>query len=131
MSRKAAITQPRPGATRLPSSWARRPLPPITRQTSSCSAMSRTIESAIAKVNAAPSWTVTVVVWVVKPGPMAEVAMRNTAPSSVERVPEAIRLPVAGGAGLIGRSGTGAPHGTPGRGDAATLGPPPLPRNGR
>ena len=100
MSRKAAITQPRPGATRLPSSWARRPLPPITRQTSSCSAMSRTIETAIAKANAAPSWTVTVVVWVVKPGPMAEVAMRNTAPSSVERVPEAIRLPVAGGAGF-------------------------------
>ena len=94
MSRKAAITQPRPGATRLPSSWARRPLTPITRHTFSCSAMSMTIETAIAKANAAPSWTVKVVVWVMKPGPMAEVAMRNIAPSRVDRVPAAMRLPV-------------------------------------
>src|SRR3712207_7057169 len=54
--------------------------------------MSMTIETAIAKANAAPSWTVNVVVWVMKPGPMAEVAMRNIAPSRVDRVPAAMRL---------------------------------------
>jgi hypothetical protein len=103
-SRKAAITQPRPGATRLPSSWARRPLTPITRHTFSCSAMSMTIETAMAKANAAPSWTVNVVVWVMKPGPMAEVAMRNIAPSRVERVLAAMRppgAPVGGAAGAL------------------------------
>ena len=63
----------------------------MTRQTFICSAMSTTIDTAIANAKAAPSWTVKVVVWVMKPGPMAEVAMRNIAPSSVERVLAAIR----------------------------------------
>jgi hypothetical protein len=42
----------------------------------------------IANANAAPSCTVNVVVWVMKPGPMAEVAIRNIAPIRVERVLE-------------------------------------------
>ncbi|WP_231747759.1 hypothetical protein [Auraticoccus cholistanensis] len=82
----AAITQPSPGSTRLPSSWARRPETPITRHTFSCSAMSTRIETRIAKANATPSWTVKAVVWVMNPGPMAEVAIRNMAPTSVDRV---------------------------------------------
>jgi hypothetical protein len=48
--------------------------------------MSTRIDAAMAKANAAPSCTVNVVVWVMKPGPMAEVAIRNIAPISVDRV---------------------------------------------
>ncbi len=87
------MAQPRPGRTRLPSSCARRPLTPMTRQTFSCSAMSTRIDTAMANANAAPSSTVKAVVWVMKPGPIAEVAMRNIAPSSVERVLVAMREP--------------------------------------
>ena len=43
----------------------------------------------IAKAKAAPSLTVNVVGWVMKPGPIALVAMRNMAPSSA--VPLALR----------------------------------------
>ena len=39
-----------------------------------------TIEIRIAKAKAAPSWAVNCVVWVMKPGPMALVAIRNMAP---------------------------------------------------
>src|SRR3954467_15555808 len=88
-NRNPAITQPSPGTTRLPNSWARRPDTPMTRHTFSWRAMSMTIETAIANANAAPNCTVKAVVWVMKPGPMAEVAIRNIAPSRVERVLEA------------------------------------------
>ena len=47
--------------------------------------MSTRIDTRIANANAAPSWTVKTVVWVMKPGPMALVAMRNMAPSRAER----------------------------------------------
>jgi len=40
----------------------------------------------MAKAKAAPNFTVKVVVWVMNPGPMADVAMRNIAPSTVARV---------------------------------------------
>ena len=40
------------------------------------------------------------VVWVMKPGPMAEVAIRNMAPMRVLRVPALIRLRVAGVVGV-------------------------------
>jgi hypothetical protein len=82
----------------------------MTRQAFSWSAMSMTIETAIAKANAAPSCTVKVVVWVMKPGPMAEVAMRNMAPSRVERV---LAASFPDGAVVVGWSGgcdMGAPE---------------------
>ena len=41
---------------------------------------------AMAKAAAAPSFTVKVVVWVMNPGPIAEVAIRNIAPSKIDRV---------------------------------------------
>ena len=43
--------------------------------------MSTKMDSAIAKAKEAPIWTVKTEVWVKKPGPMAEVAMRNMAPA--------------------------------------------------
>ena len=52
----------------------------MTRQTFIWTAMSTRIETRIAKANAAPSSAVKAVVWVMKPGPMAEVAIRNMAP---------------------------------------------------
>ncbi len=52
----------------------------MTRQTFSCTAMSTMIETRIAKAKAAPNCAVKTVVWVMKPGPMALVAMRNIAP---------------------------------------------------
>src|SRR3954454_13806841 len=88
-NRNPAITQPSPGTTRLPNSWARRPDTPMTRHTFSWRAMSMTIETAMPNAKAAPNCTVKAVVWVMKPGPMAEVAIRNIAPSRVERVLEA------------------------------------------
>ena len=51
----AAITQPRPGRTVLPSSLARMPVTPSTRQTLSWIATSTRIEMRIAKAKDAPS----------------------------------------------------------------------------
>ena len=77
----------------MASSWARMPETPITRQTFSCTAMSMRIETRIAKAKAAPSWAVKVVVWVMKPGPMALVAIRNMAPiSAVRRLLAMLRM---------------------------------------
>ena len=64
--------------------------------------MSTRIEAAIANAKAAPRETVKVVVWVMKPGPMAEVAIRNIAPISVDLVlafiaVSGVFLPAAGG----------------------------------
>lgn len=66
---------------------------PTTRQTFSCTATSTMIEMTIAKAKAAPSCAVKTVVWVMKPGPIALVAMRNIAPRrapfvAVAAVPE-------------------------------------------
>ena len=58
----------------------------MTRQTFSWTAMSTRIETRIAKAKAAPSSAVKTVVWVMKPGPMALVAIRNMAPSRAPRV---------------------------------------------
>ncbi|MFI6829093.1 hypothetical protein ACIBG5_18445 [Kribbella sp. NPDC050241] len=49
--------------------------------------MSTSTETTIANANAAPSDTVNSVVWVMNPGPIAEVAIRNIAPISVDRLP--------------------------------------------
>ena len=82
----AVSNQPAPGTAWFASSWARSPETPTTRQTFSWTAMSTRIETRIANANAAPSWTVNVVVWVMKPGPMALVAMRNMAPRMAVRL---------------------------------------------
>jgi hypothetical protein len=58
----------------------------MTRQTFSCTAMSTRIDTSTANANAAPSRAVNVVVWVMNPGPMAEVAIRNIAPSTAPRL---------------------------------------------
>ena len=81
----AARTYPAPGSTWLASSWARMPETPMTRHTFSCTAMSTRMDTRIAKANAAPSCTVNTVVWVMNPGPIALVAMRNMAPSRALR----------------------------------------------
>ena len=47
--------------------------------------MSITIDTRIAHANAAPSWPVNWAVWVRKPGPIALVAIRKTAPITAER----------------------------------------------
>jgi hypothetical protein len=108
MSRSAAIAYPRPGATRLPSSWARRPETPMIRQMFICRAMSTRIDTAMAKANATPSSTVKAVVWVMNPGPIAEVAIRNIAPIRVERVLEDIFVLIGASAGGGVRSGCSA-----------------------
>ena len=65
----------------FPSSFARSPDTHKTRQTLSWIAMSTRMLNKIAKAKAAPIWTVKTDVWVRKPGPIAEVAMRNMAPA--------------------------------------------------
>ena len=85
-----ARAHPRPGRRRLASSWARSPETPRTRQTFIWIAMSTRIETTIAKAKAAPSSMVKVVVWVMNPGPMAEVAMRNIAPRMALRRPASL-----------------------------------------
>jgi len=47
--------------------------------------MSTRIDTTNANANAAPRVAAKVVVWVMKPGPMALVAIRNIAPSSIRR----------------------------------------------
>ncbi|BAB98400.1 hypothetical membrane protein [Corynebacterium glutamicum K051] len=84
-----ASTQPKPGITVLPSSWARISETPMMRHTFSCTAMSMRIDTRIANAKAAPSWLVKTAVWVRNPGPMAEVAMRKMAPIRALR-PEAV-----------------------------------------
>ena len=91
-----ATSQPMPGSTALPSCWALSPETPMTRHTFSCTAMSTRIETRIAKAKAAPSWTVKLAVWVMKPGPMALVAMRNRAPRIAWRVELEARAAVGG-----------------------------------
>ncbi len=76
----AARPKPAPGSTLLARSCARRPEMPMIRQMLSWIAMSTRTETKMAKANAAPRVTVKVVVWVRKPGPMAEVAIKNIAP---------------------------------------------------
>ena len=59
----------------------------MTRHTLSCTAMSTRIDTRMAKAKAAPSSAVKTVVWVMKPGPMALVAIRNIAPRRAPRAP--------------------------------------------
>ncbi|GAA3404009.1 hypothetical protein GCM10011577_25450 [Pseudarthrobacter polychromogenes] len=46
----------------------------------------------MAKAKAAPIWAVKTVVWVMKPGPMALVAIRNMAPRRAVRRAEELRF---------------------------------------
>ena len=57
----------------------------MTRHTFSCTATSTRIDTTMANANAAPSWAVKTVVWVMNPGPIALVAIRNMAPRSAPR----------------------------------------------
>src|SRR5688572_26469051 len=65
--------------------------------------MSTRIDARIANANAAPSCAVKVAVWVMKPGPMALVAIRNIAPSTALRR-EAELIAVTALVSLIGGS---------------------------
>ncbi len=55
--------------------------------------MSMRIEMRIAKANAAPICAVNVAVWVMNPGPIAEVAMRKIAPTMALRLIFSCRRP--------------------------------------
>ena len=55
----------------------------------------------MAKANDAPILTVNSVVWVMKPGPMALVAMRNMAPSIAVRLAEALSFGLVLGVAMI------------------------------
>jgi hypothetical protein len=59
------------------------------------------IDARIAKAKAAPSLLVNVAVWVMKPGPMADVAIRKIAATSAARRDFA-DMPDGGGAPLLG-----------------------------
>ena len=48
--------------------------------------MSMMMAMTMIRARAAPCWAVNVEVWVRKPGPMAEVAIRKAAPKSTERL---------------------------------------------
>src|SRR5437867_7390717 len=85
---------PSPGSTRSASSCAGRRDATTTRQMVSCAPRSKSTERSTANPKLAPSWPVKTAVWVRNPGPMAEVAMRNAAPSSTRRRPR----PTGGGA---------------------------------
>ena len=58
----------------------------MMRQMFNCAPMSSRIESKITKPKLASSVCVKVAVWVRKPGPMAEVAIRKAAPNSTLRL---------------------------------------------
>ena len=79
------MTWPEKGMALLASSPARLPDEVIIRQMFSWTAMSTRIDTRIANANAAPIWAVNVAVWVMKPGPMALVAMRKMAPMTALR----------------------------------------------
>src|SRR5699024_6035147 len=83
------------------------PETPRTRQTFSWMAMSTRIDTRIAKAKAAPNWTVNTLVCVMKPGPMALVAIRNIAPIVVARV--ARRLALAAFASVLSTGVEAAP----------------------
>ena len=59
----------------------------LTLQMVSWAARSQSTDTRIAKPKLAPRSRVNTTVWVRKPGPMAEVAMRKAAPSSTRRRP--------------------------------------------
>ncbi len=75
-----ASTWPEYGTASFARSPARLPETVIMRQMFICTAKSMSTDSRMANANAAPSWAVKVAVWVMNPGPMAEVAMRKMAP---------------------------------------------------
>src|SRR5688500_8828583 len=57
----------------------------MTRQMLSCAPRSKITDTRIAKPKLAPSCAVKTAVWVRKPGPIADVAMRNAAPTRMLR----------------------------------------------
>src|SRR5699024_10507199 len=81
----AAMTWPENGIALLARSPARLPEPATIRQTLSWTAKSMITEARIANAKEAPSVWVKVAVWVMNPGPIAEVAIRKIAPSTAPR----------------------------------------------
>jgi hypothetical protein len=69
----------------LATSEARMRVSVTMRQMFSCTTKSMRMEARMPKAKAAPSFVVKVAVWVMKPGPMAEVAIRKIAAISAER----------------------------------------------
>ena len=70
----------------------------MTRQTFICAPMSMTIEARIANAKLAANFSVNTAVCVRNPGPMADVAMMNAAPSSTDHLLVALRLPITASA---------------------------------
>ena len=79
-----AIKNPRPGSTLLAISCPRIPETPIIRQTFTCVETSSRMAQTITAAKDERYWAVKVEVWVRKPGPIAEVAIRNAAPRRTE-----------------------------------------------
>ena len=77
---------PRPGSTVFAISCPRLPETPITDQILVCATASMMMTQRITKANEARYFAVNWEVWVKKPGPMAEVAIRKAAPSFTERL---------------------------------------------
>jgi len=78
---RTATATPSPGTRSEASSWPRRRDTPSTRQTLTWTATSTAIEARIANAKSARRALVNTAVCVRKPGPMADVAMRNAAPT--------------------------------------------------
>ena len=91
----------------------------MTRQTFSWIAMSKRIDTTIANAKAAASWLVKATVWVMKPGPMAEVAIRNMAPRNLLR-PTSVGSGDRLGAGAVVGGNRGSGTGRDGRWGCAT-----------
>lgn len=62
-----------------------RPVTPMTRHTFHCTPMSISTEARMAKAMSAPWMPVKTAVWVRKPGPIADVAIRKAAAVSARR----------------------------------------------
>ena len=75
----SASTWPLPGSAALASADALRRDSAIMRQTLSCTTKSMRTDARMPKAKAAPSFVVKVAVWVMNPGPMADVAIRKMA----------------------------------------------------
>ena len=75
-----------PGTTRFAISWARRPLTETIRQMFSWAPMSSSMDKRMTNPKLAPSFSVNTAVWVRKPGPIAEVAIRKAAATRVDRM---------------------------------------------
>lgn len=100
MTMRIAMKCPRPGSTLLATSCPRMPLIVMTRHTFICAPISMTIDARMAKAKLAPNFSVNTAVCVKNPGPIADVAMRKTAPKRIDHLvlPEASALAITSSA---------------------------------